>query len=68
MFKGNDGKTSLTKILSCVGFFAFVIVSIAILFVAPEKFDYSLFSIIAGGGGISSQVAGKFLVNKYGGK
>ncbi len=67
MFRGNDGAISLTKVLAFVGFITFVTVSVAILFIAPDKFDYTLFSAIAGGGGISSQVAGKFLANKYGG-
>lgn len=66
MFKSNDGQYSLTKLLSFIGFISFVIVSIAIIFIMPEKFSYEIFAVIAGAGGISSQVAGKYIANKGG--
>lgn len=64
MFKSADGQYSLTKLLSFLGFTTFIIVSIAIIFIMPEKFSYEIFAVIAGAGGISSQVAGKFIANK----
>lgn len=67
MFKDNCGKTSSTKVLSFLGFITFLIVSIVLLFIDPAQFNYTLFAVIAGGGGVSSRVLDKAL-NVYAGK
>lgn len=67
MFKGKDGNLSTTKIISFIGFFAFLAVSVYCLYAAPAKFDYVLFSIISGGGSVSARVLDKYL-NIKGGK
>lgn len=61
MFKDKDGHVSSTKVMSFCGFFAFLIVSVYCLYAAPDKFDYNLFSILAGGGAVGSRVIDKWL-------
>ena len=60
MFNGNDGKLSSTKIMSFLGFFVFLIVSIVCVFYCPEKFDYSVFAILS-----ASSSAGMKVIDKY---
>lgn len=60
-FLGSDGIMSTTKILSFTGFICFLLVSLFILWKAPEKFNYELFAILAGGGGASLRVFDKWL-------
>ena len=55
MFKDKDGHISSTKVMSFCGFFAFLIVS------APDKFDYNLFSILAGGGAVGTRILDKYM-------
>lgn len=66
MFKDSCGNLSSAKILSFLGYITFLIVSVIILLIDPSRFDYSLFAIIAGGGGISSRIADKLISNHYG--
>lgn len=66
MFRDNLGNISSAKVMSFIGFLAFIIVSIALLWIDVSKFDYILFSVIAGGGGISSRIADKVIANYYG--
>jgi hypothetical protein len=47
--------------MSFCGFFAFLMVSVYCLYAAPDKFDYNLFSILAGGGAVGSRVIDKWL-------
>lgn len=61
MFRDKDGHISSTKIMSFCGFFAFLIVSVYCLYAAPDKFDYNLFSILAGGGAVGTRVIDKYL-------
>lgn len=66
MFKGNDGKISSTKILSFISFLCFLIVSIVIVFTQPDKFDYQVFALMAGGMGGGMKIADKILNTNYG--
>lgn len=61
MFKDKDGHISSTKVMSFCGFFAFLIVSAYCLYVAPDKFDYNLFSILAGGGAVGTRILDKYM-------
>lgn len=61
MFRDNAGNISSSKILSFLGYIVFLGVSIALLFIDPSKFDYTLFAIVAGGGGISARILDKYL-------
>lgn len=61
MFYGADGKLSTTKITSFFGFFLYIAVSVYVLTVIPEKFDFAMFSIVCGGGSVSTKILDKYL-------
>mgnify|MGYP003291329054 CR=1 FL=1 len=61
MLRDKDGHLSSTKVMSFVGFIAFIFTSIYVLCVCPEKFNYELFSILAGGGAVGTRVIDKWL-------
>lgn len=61
MFKDNRGNLSSTKILAFIGYLAFIVVSIAILFLAPDKFDYRIFAILSAGSASSVRLVDKYL-------
>ena len=67
MFKDQNNRVSSTKVMSFCGFFAFLIVSVYCLYAAPDKFDYNLFSILAGGGAVGTRILDK-LMNIYSNK
>lgn len=58
-FYGKDGYLSLSKIMSFTGYMIFLIVSIIILKISPEKFDYITFSILAAGSSAGIRVIDK---------
>lgn len=58
-----SNQLSLTRLLSLLGFVAFLIVSI--ILAVQGKLDYITFATICGGGGIVNQTANKFINSKY---
>lgn len=46
MFLGVDGKVSSNKLMSLLGFFVFLVVSCVVLCVAPDQFNYVMFSSV----------------------
>ena len=61
MFKDKEGNLSTTKIMSFVGFFAFLATSVYVLYACPEKFNYELYAILTGGGSVGTRVLDKWL-------
>ena len=61
MFRDNLGNISTTKIMSFVGFFAFLATTVYVLYACPEKFNYDLYAILTGGGAVGSRVIDKWL-------
>lgn len=61
MFKDKDGHTSSTKVMSFVGFFAFLITSCFVLWLHPEKFNFELYAVLTGGGAVGSRILDKWL-------
>lgn len=61
MFKDKEGNLSTTKIMSFVGFFAFLATSVYVLYAIPEKFNFDLYAILTGGGAVGSRVIDKWL-------
>lgn len=61
MFKDNQGNISSTKIMSFIGFLAFLITSGFVLWLLPDKFNYELYAILTGGGAVGSRVIDKWL-------
>ena len=68
MFLGQDGIVSTTKLFAIIGYIAFLIVSGLILYQAPEKFDYHLFSILTAGSGTGLRLFDKYLNIKGAGR
>jgi hypothetical protein len=58
-FYGKDGYLSLSKVMAFAGYMTFLIVSVIILKVSPEKFDYTTFSILAAGSSAGIRVLDK---------
>ena len=61
MFKDKEGNLSTTKIMSFVGFFAFLVTSVYVLYACPEKFNFDLYAILTGGGAVGSRIIDKYL-------
>ena len=61
MFKDKDGHLSSTKVMSFIGFFAFLITSGFVIWLLPEKFNYELYAILTGGGAVGSRILDKWL-------
>ena len=61
MFRDNLGNISTTKIMSFVGFLAFLATTVYVLYACPEKFNYDLYAILTGGGAVGSRVIDKWL-------
>lgn len=60
-----NGCPSLTRVLSVVGYLAFLIAS-AYLIINEQRWDhYETFAAITGGGGACTQVANKLINSKY---
>lgn len=60
-FYGKDGYLSLSKVMAFAGYMVFLIVSVILLKVAPEKFDYTTFAILAAGSSTGIRVLDKQL-------
>jgi len=60
MFKGADGYFSSSKIMSFIGFFAFIIVSCIVLYIDPSKFNYEMFACLSAGGATGLRVLDKY--------
>lgn len=58
-FFGTDGFLSLTKVMAFLGYMTFLIVSIIMLYVSPEKFDYLVFAILSAGSSSSLRAIDK---------
>lgn len=61
MFKDKEGNLSTTKIMSFVGFFAFLITSCFVLWLHPEKFNFELYAVLTGCGAVGSRIIDKYL-------
>lgn len=61
MFKDNQGNISSTKIMSFIGFLAFLVTSAFVIWLLPDKFNYELYAILTGGGAVGSRVIDKWL-------
>lgn len=61
MFKDKEGNLSTTKIMSFVGFFAFLITSALVIWLMPEKFNFELYAVLTGGGAVGSRILDKWL-------
>ena len=61
MFKDNSGNLSSTKIMSFIGFLAFLITSGFVIWLMPDKFNYELYAILTGGGAVGARVIDKWL-------
>ena len=61
MFRDKDGHLSSTKVMSFIGFFAFLITSGFVIWLLPEKFNYELYAILTGGGAVGSRILDKWL-------
>lgn len=61
MFKDNSGNLSSTKIMSFIGFLAFLITSVFVIWLMPDKFNYELYAILTGGGAVGSRILDKWL-------
>lgn len=61
MFKDKDGNLSTTKIMSFMGFIAFIVTTGFVLWLVPDKFNYEIFAILTGGGAVGSRVLDKWL-------
>lgn len=61
MLRDKDGHLSSTKLMSFVGFMAFIITSIYVLYACPDKFNYEFYAIITGGGAVSGRILDKWL-------
>ena len=61
MFRDKDGHISSTKIMSFFGYFSFLLVSAYCLYAAPHKFNFDLFSVLAGGGAVGTRLVDKYL-------
>ena len=61
MFKDKDGHVSSTKVMSFIGFFAFLITSGFVIWLLPEKFNYELYAVLTGGGAVGSRILDKWL-------
>lgn len=61
MFRDKDGHISSTKVMSFIGFFAFLITSALVIWLMPEKFNYELYAILTGGGAVGGRILDKYL-------
>lgn len=61
MFRDKDGHISSTKVMTFCGYFAFLLVTCYVLYSCPDKFDYTLFSVLTGGGAVGTRVVDKYL-------
>lgn len=59
------GQLSLTRVLALAGFAAFLVGSFVLLWKGTRWDNYETFATFAGGGGAATQLANKFLNNKY---
>ena len=60
-----NGKASLTRVLTAAYFILFAIVSIYLVLKSQNWGNYEFFAAIAGGGGTVAQVSNKFINSKY---
>lgn len=58
-----NGQMSLTRVISLMGFLAFLLVSFYQTY--NGTLDYITFATICGGGGIAGQTVNKFINSKY---
>lgn len=61
MFKDKEGNISITKLMSFIGFLAFLVTSTFVIWLMPEKFNYELYAILTCGGAVGSRVVDKWL-------
>lgn len=61
MIRDKDGHISSTKVMSLIGFLAFIATSVYVLYACPDKFNYELYAILAGGGAVGTRVIDKYL-------
>lgn len=60
-----NGELSLTRTLAIVGWLAFLLVSIYLVWKGIGWQNYESFAYFTGGGGAATQVANKFINSKY---
>lgn len=60
-----DGKPSLTRVISVISFFAFLVGSFYLLIMGKVWQHYPEFSTMTAGGGVLGQVFNKFINSKY---
>ena len=61
MFKDNENNLSITKIMSFIGFLAFLITSGFVIWLMPDKFNYELYAILTGGGAVGTRILDKYM-------
>lgn len=61
MLRDNKGNLSETKIMTFIGFFAFLAITVYVLYSIPDKFNYELFALLSGGGAVGTRIIDKYL-------
>ena len=59
------GELSLTRSLAVAGFLSFLIGSFYLMYKGISWGNYETFATMTGGGGMATQIANKFIMQKY---
>lgn len=59
-FYGKDGYLSLSKVMAFLGYMTFLVISILMIWIYPEKFDYLVFAILSAGSSSSLRAIDKY--------
>lgn len=60
-FYGKDGYLSLSKVMAFLGYMTFLVISILMIWIYPEKFDYLVFAILSAGSSSSLRAIDKYV-------